>query len=63
MNKKKLEAGNTEIPFGKYKDSSIWWTYDEDPNYLDWLANNGTRTIGNKAFFRDLDTYLKAKDK
>lgn len=63
MNAKELEAGNTKIPFGKYKDSSIWWVYDEDPDYLDWMTNKVTRRISDRAFFRDLEMYLKAKGK
>jgi len=63
MNQKELEAGNTVIPFGKYKDRSIWWVHDEDPQYLDWLANNGTKTSKNGYFYRDLQLYLKSKGK
>jgi len=36
-----IQAGNTKLTFGKYKDRSVWWVYDEDEAYLDWILSPG----------------------
>jgi hypothetical protein len=38
MNKE--EAGEYVLTFGKYKNECVSDIYDEDPEYIVWLANN-----------------------
>lgn len=36
------ECGYFKLPFGKHKDERIMDVYDDDPKYIEWLAENTT---------------------
>lgn len=47
---------DTQVRFGKYKQCSVEWVIQNDPQYLDWL-------VGEKAIELDNQAYEKLKDR
>jgi hypothetical protein len=61
MTPEQLEAGNVKLPFGQYKGSSLWWVYDEDPDYVQYLLRQAW-IVKYSAFYADLKLYIAGKE-